>query len=134
VTRVPVRAGLFTEGDRAALVGGRCGSCATYNFPFSTTCPYCSSQSVEEVELSTEGRLWAWTSVTSAPPGYRGTIPYGFGVVELPEGIRVVSRLTERDPGRLSIGQEMVLGVVGLHNDGEDGDVVTYAFSPKGSS
>ena len=54
-------------------------------------CPYCSAIEVDAVELSPDGALWAWTAVTSAPPGYRGVVPYGFGVVELPEGLRVVS-------------------------------------------
>ena len=68
--------------------------------------------------------------MTAAPPGYAGRVPYGFGVVELPEGIRVVTRLTEADPGRLEAGQPMHLVVEAVGQD-EDGDpVVTYAFSP----
>ena len=43
--------------------------------PAPTTC--------EEVRLSDVGRLWAWTAVTAAPPGYEGPVPYGFGIVEL---------------------------------------------------
>jgi uncharacterized OB-fold protein len=63
--------------------------------------------------------------VTAAPPGYRGHVPYGFGVVELPEGLRVVTRLTETDPSRLASGQAMQLVLVPLAED-----VVTYAFAP----
>jgi hypothetical protein len=50
--------------------------------------------------------------------------------VELPEGIRVISRLTEGDPGALSPGQPMVLRVVPLHVDADGNDVVTFAFAP----
>ncbi len=32
-----------------------------------------------------------------APPGYAGAVPYGFGVVELPEGLRVITRLADPD-------------------------------------
>ena len=52
-------------------------------------------------------------------------MPYGFGVVELPDGLRVIARLTESDPARLRAGQTMNLVVVPLHDD-----VVTYAFDP----
>ncbi len=83
------------------------------------------------MELPTTGRLWAWTAVTAAPPGYRGEVPYGFGVVELPDGLRVLGRLTEHDPGRLSFGQEMAVVVVPLHTDDEGHPVVTYAFAPR---
>jgi uncharacterized OB-fold protein len=86
------------------------------------------------VELSARGRLWAWTAVTSAPPGYRGPVPYGFGVVELDDGVRVVTRLTEPDPGALRAGQpvRLVLEAIG-GGDGED-PVVVYAFAPAQAS
>ena len=69
--------------------------------------------------------------MTAAPPGYRGDVPYGFGVVELPEGIRVISRLTESDPARLHAGQAMHLVVVPLHVDDDGRQVVSYAFTPE---
>ena len=118
-----VRAGLFTEEPR--LLGSRCRSCGGHHFPRHDTCAYCSSEEVEPVELSPTGQLWAWTAVTAAPPGYLGQVPYGFGVVELPEGLRVVTRLTEADPARLGAGQPMEVVLVNLADD-----VVTYAFAP----
>jgi len=124
-----VREGLFTA-DPPRLVGGRCPGCALVHFPMGPTCPYCAAEGSQQVELSPTGILWAWTSVNAAPPGYRGTTPFGFGVVELPEGLRVVTRLTEPDPGRLSAGQAMRLVIVPLHTDDEGNEVVTYAFGP----
>lgn len=91
-------------------------------------CPYCGSDDVTEARLSPDGTLWAWTAVTAPPPGYRGSVPYGFGVVELPEGIRVLTRLVEPDPARLRFGQDMRLQLVPLHTDDEGHDVVTWAF------
>jgi len=127
---VPVRAGLFTDTDPPHLIGGRCPGCGRCSFPRADTCPYCSADGVAEVELSSEGTLWSWTAVTSAPPGYRGPVPYGLGVVELPEGLRVVSRLTEPDPGALRAGEAMTLVFVALHTDDDGRDVVGYAFAP----
>jgi uncharacterized OB-fold protein len=59
-----------------------------------------------------------------------GETPFGIGVVELPEGIRVISRLTENDPSKLVSGQSMELQIVALHADPDGNDVVTYAFAP----
>jgi uncharacterized protein len=73
--------------------------------------------------------LWAWTAVTAAPPGYEGPVPYGFGVVELPEGVRVITRLTESDPAKLTQGQAMRLVLDPLVDDAER-NVITYAFAP----
>jgi uncharacterized OB-fold protein len=128
---VAVRDGLFTDTDRPRLLGSRCEVCGKHHFPRHDTCPYCASDRSEPVELSAAGRLWAWTVVTTAPPGYRGDVPYGFGVVELPEGLRVVSRLTETDPTRLSTGQSVELVVVPVLVDDEGRRVVTYAFAPR---
>ncbi|MFZ0666687.1 MAG: OB-fold domain-containing protein [Acidimicrobiales bacterium] len=83
---------------------------------------------MDEVSLSQTGTLWAWTAVTASPPGYEGAIPYGFGVVELPEGVRIVTRLTEADPANLRYGQQMNFVLVPLPYEGEQ--VLTYAFAP----
>jgi uncharacterized OB-fold protein len=127
---VPVREGLFTDTDPPRLLGGRCTACGHHHFPRADICPYCASQSTEPVELSGQGRLWAWTAVTHPPPGYGGVVPYGFGVVELPEGIRIVTRLTESDPGRLRADQGVHLVLDDLHTDDDGQRVVTYAFAP----
>jgi uncharacterized OB-fold protein len=127
---VAVREGLFTRTDPPRLLGSRCAACGRFHFPRQDTCPYCSAPGALAVELSGTGHLWTWTAVTTAPPGYRGEVPYGFGVVELPEGLRVVTRLTEADPARLVAGQSMSLVVVPVDVDDVGNRVVTYALAP----
>jgi uncharacterized OB-fold protein len=129
-----VRAGLFRDGDPPALLASRCANCGKTSFPRSDTCPYCATEDPAPVELSGPGRLWAWTAVTAPPPGYGGAVPYGIGVVELPEGIRVIGRLTENDPAVLRADQVMELQVVPLSSDDDGNDVVSYAFSPVGAA
>jgi uncharacterized OB-fold protein len=124
-----VREGLLVTEGEPTLVGGRCRVCHAVCFPRQDVCPYCSEEPVDEIELSRSGTLWAWTAVTSAPPGYEGPVPYGFGVVELPEGVRLITRLTQADPAKLSEGQKMVLVMDPLMVD-EERRVLTYAFSP----
>ena len=124
--RVPVHEGLFTNEPR--LIGGLCGNCGRHQFPRGPLCPYCGQDDVADALLSPAGTLWAWTAVTAAPPGYKGAVPYGFGVVELPEGLRVLTRLTESDPAALAYGQDVRLELVSLHTDGEGRDVMTWAF------
>jgi uncharacterized OB-fold protein len=130
VNTVPVQEGLFTTTDPPHLLGGRCTVCGHPHFPHHDVCPYCASDRTEPAELSATGRLWAWTAVTHAPPGYDGPIPYGFGVVELPEGLRVITRLTEADPARLWRDQPMHLVIEPLHTDDAGHHVVGYAFAP----
>ena len=117
----PVHPGLFTA---SGLLGGECGACGRRHFPVAVPCPWCGSDDVATVMLSTHGTLWGWTAVTAAPPGYEGPVPYGFGVVELPaDGLRVVTRLTESDPAVLEEGAPMRFTVVPLGPG-----IVTWAY------
>src|SRR5258707_4703841 len=107
-----VRDGLFTDADPPALLGSRCTACGRAHFPRADACPYCAAEDPEPVDLSASGVLWSWTAVTAPPPGYQGEVPFGIGVVELPEGVRVITRLTESDPAALGVGQPMALRIV----------------------
>jgi uncharacterized OB-fold protein len=128
---VPVRAGLFKESaDGVELLGSRCSACGRYLFPRAELCPYCSSDDVEPVVLSDEGTVWGWTVVQTAPPGYEGPVPFGFGVVELPEGLRVITRLEIGDGDDLDFGLPVRLGIAELHDNDDGETVVTYTFAP----
>ena len=129
---VPVTRGLFhlhADGS-GRLLGARCAACGAYHFPASPDCPYCSAEGCVERELSESGVLCLFTTVVNRPPGYAGDVPFGFGVVELPEGLRIIARLTESDLERLDFGMPMRLAIVPLHVDDEGRQVVTYAFAP----
>jgi uncharacterized OB-fold protein len=118
---------LFTEKP-AALLGSRCRACGRHTFPTAPDCPLCGAPDPETVSLSASGSLWAWTEVTTPPPGYRGEVPFGFGVVELPEGLRVITRLASPVAG-YSFGQPMHLHLVDL-GGGDGAAVLTWEFTP----
>ena len=132
--RLLVREGLFTDGDPPTLLASRCTNCHNVLFPRADACTYCAAEDPEPVELAGPGTLWAWTAVTAPPPGYVGEVPFGVGVVELPEGVRVITRLTEGDPAALTHGQPMELRIVALRTDEDGNDVLTWAFAPVGPS
>ncbi len=127
----PVAAGLF-ETDPPRLCGSRCPVCGRAAFPRHDVCPSCGAAGCEPVRLGPRGRLWAWTTVTSRPPGYGGPVPYGFGVVELDDGLRVVTRLAlPLDDARF--GRPMHLRIVEVR--GEDGEAfTTWEFAPEPGS
>ena len=130
----PIVPGLFTTtGAEPRLVAARCQTCARLQFPATTSCAYCGGTDCHEREVGPTGVLFLFTSVATRPPGYRGTVPFGFGVVELPEGLRVVTRLTEADVTKLRPGQPMRLVVEALSTDDDGTPVVSYAFAPEAS-
>lgn len=132
----PIAPRLFeTRGDETWLLAAACDACARLHFPAGDACPYCSGDACRERLVGATGTLFLHTAIASRPPGYRGELPFGFGVVELPEGLRVVTRLTETDPSRLRQGQAMRLVVTSLHTDDDGTPVVSYAYAPaEGSS
>jgi uncharacterized OB-fold protein len=119
--------GLFElyEDGTITLIGGYSPTSEKYHFPLLDTCPYSGATDVDRVLLSRDATLWAWTAVTAAPPGYSGPVPYGFGVVELVhEQLRIITRLREPEPARLTFGQAMTL----VADELPDG-TVTWAFA-----
>ena len=128
----PITPGLFVEdAGGARLLAGRCGSCGKPHFPAGPTCPYCAADGCAEIRVGPDATLRLFTIVQTAPPGYRGPVPYGFGVVELPEGLCVITRLTEPRLDRLQPGLRMRLTVDVLHTDDEGRPVRSYAFAPE---
>jgi hypothetical protein len=128
----PIATGLFTtDGDGPRLLAARCSACGKPHFPAGPVCPYCGADGCAETPVGPEGRLWLYTAVLSRPPGYRGDVPFGFGVVELAGGLRVVARLTEARLERLRPGLAMRLVVEPLFTDDEGRAVLSYAFRPE---
>ena len=126
----PVRDGLFVDdADGPRLLASRCGACGRLQFPVATVCPYCAATGCTAERIGPEGRLRLFTAVQTSPPGYRGTVPYGFGVVEL-DGLCVITRLTESRLERLRPGLAMRLVVDPVYTADDGEPVGTYAFRP----
>lgn len=129
----PLQDGLYEETtDGPRLIGGRCRTCDEHHFPIGDGCPFCGATAIDRVLLSSHGTLWGATAVTNRPPGYDGPVPYGFGVVELPEGLRVMSRIADGSPATLAVGTPMALVLEELTVDGAPRSM--YAFTPEPSS
>ena len=137
----PITEGLVrVDADGSlTLVGGYSPSSGLHHFPRSPVCPYTGADDVREVDLPRVGALWGWTTVTGAPPGYPGEVPYGMGVVELATGggpLRVFGRLVgvAADGGGASwFGTPMEV-VAEEVADGDGGTVLTWAFAPDGAA
>ncbi len=129
---------VFTwPADEPRLIGGRCTSCGTVTFPVWPSCARCGSTEVEQHLLPRRGTLWTFTTQEFLPkePYAGGETaetfrPYGIGLVQLDDEVRVEARLTESDPATLRIGMEMELVVVPFRTDDDGTEVMVYAFAP----
>lgn len=136
--RVAIRDGLLTEPlddlAKVRLQGSRCRHCNEVTLGKNRICPNCGGSDLEAVALSDAGELWTYTVVRFKPPGdYRGPEPFRpfcVGLVELPDGLRVVSPI-EGDVDAVEIGMPLRLKV-SVHHAGAGGeDVVAFAFAPR---
>ncbi len=126
---------LFTipasPAEEPHLIGSRCNVCGEVVFPKQTGCPNCCSDDVEETLLGPKGTLYSFTNVNHpVPEGYKGPIPFGVGLIDLPEGARVEAHLTEHDPERLKVGMDMMLIIDKLFDDDEGNEVIGFKFKP----
>jgi len=133
--RVPIREGLFTlpsGNEPPHLIGSRCRQCGKSFFPSKVQCPKCSGKELEEIALSSRGKLYTYTVIHQAPPGYPGKVPYVVGKVQLPEGERILAPIVQAEPSQLRVGMEMELVIGKAFDDPERGEVLTYQFRPSG--
>jgi len=83
------------------------------------------------IPLSKRGKLWTYTVIRHRPPGqYRGPdpfVPFGEGLVELPEGIRVLTVL-DSEIDKIKIGMELELVVYKLYQDEQGNDCIAFKF------
>jgi uncharacterized OB-fold protein len=84
-------------GALSALLGSACTSCGRAEFPRRSTCPACGS-SADPVLLRGPAKLTVSTAVLAQPPGSRVEAPYGVGVAEFREGLRVIGLLVGEPP------------------------------------
>ncbi len=137
-TRRPIAPDLFTWPDEPAhLLGSRCGACGTVVFPAQDGCPKCGTEGMAVTELGRRGTLWTWTSQDFLPKHpYAGPeteadfAGYLVGYVELPDGVRVVTRLVDVDRADVQIGMDLELVLVPFTTDPDGTEVVAYAFRP----
>lgn len=131
---VPVTADLFRDLSPATLLGSRCEQCGTHYFPVTSHCrnPACSGGQLREVGLSRRGQLYSFTVQSYRPPPpfrMEPWAPYAIGVLELPEGLRIMGMLSGVPFADLRIGMELEVISEPLYSDAEGRPVVTYKFA-----
>jgi len=112
------------------LLGSKCRSCGETLFPPSHSCRRCSSRDLDEVALSRRAKLCSFTSIMVKLPGAKLEPPYFVGIVELPEGERIRTLLTDSSPDSLKIGDEMEVVIDIVYRDELDREVLGWKFRP----
>lgn len=134
--RTAVREGLLStplhDLDAVRLMGTQCEQCEETTLGTNAVCPNCGGTQLHARALSRHGTLYTYTVVRHKPPGdYRGPDPFqpfAMGLVELPEGIRVLAPL-EGELGAIRIGMPLQMRAF-VRDAQERPPVVSFVFGP----
>jgi uncharacterized OB-fold protein len=134
---VPLKEGFWThpgDADPPQLIGSQCKSCGELYFPIKPKgwCVHCQKRELGDVPLSRRGKVASVTLVTQKPGGgfYKGDVPYAYGLVDLPEGVRLVSHFKAADLADIHVGDEVELVIERLYTDEEGREVQHFTFQP----
>ncbi len=98
--------------DEGRLMGARCSTCGAVFLPPRPMCPHCYQAAMKWVELSGEGQLAGYTTISVGLPamvaeGYSRQHPYCSGVVHLAEGPVITAQIVGTDgaiPAQIQVG------------------------------
>ncbi len=129
---------LFTwPSENPQLIGAKCKTCGEVVFPKRNQCPICYTETMEEVLLSTKGKVYS-SAVTFLAPwsGFnKGKVPYEVAHVELPEKVLIATRtfpdLKTGDIAPLPIGTEVEMAIVEWGEDEKGNTVMMHTFRPQ---
>ncbi|MGQ9722346.1 MAG: Zn-ribbon domain-containing OB-fold protein [Candidatus Jordarchaeum sp.] len=109
------------------LEGAICRNC---NFSFispRTVCPSCGSRELSSQIFPQRGKVISYTNIWKPPYDFETYAPYPVALIELLNGIKIISQLTDCDTDEIFIGMPVEAVLRKLKEEGEDG-VVYYAI------
>ena len=83
----------FDQCQKGRLSILKCLDCDSCSFYPTSVCRKCSSRSVELIDADGRGVVHTFSWVYRAPPGFETSVPYNIAIVELIEGVRLMSRV-----------------------------------------
>ena len=132
--KIPIREDLLftplSPLEDVHLLGSKCSNCGEVGLGKVSSCQNCAGEDLEVIPLSRSGKLWTYTIIRNRPPGdFKGEVPMGEGLVELPEGIRVKSPLGG-DVEKLEIGMDLKFTAYPLYENEQGDEVIAFRFDP----
>ncbi len=99
----------FWEGTKKGkLLIQTCKDCGAKIFYPRKYCPECWSANLEYVEASGKAKVFTYTTTYGmVEPKFMGDLPYTLALVDLEEGIRMMTRIVECKPEDISIGMDV---------------------------
>jgi uncharacterized OB-fold protein len=107
------------------LVTQRCQNCGRLRHPPRPMCPACHSLEFEVIDLVGDGVVYSY-AILHHPQNPRFEYPVLAALIDLEEGVRVLSNLVEVDPSEIAIGMPVTVDFRPTRHDG-----AVPVFKPK---
>ena len=108
------------------LTAQQCSACSKLRHLPKPFCPYCLSEEWSWAALSGQGEVYTFTIMHRAPgPGFEQDIPLPVALVELKEGIRMLSNIVGCPPEQIRVGMQ----VKAVYEDIND-QTTLFKFAP----
>ena len=112
---------------RYRLEAGKCTTCGKISFPDRLVCPDCGGREFETIQLQRQGKLLTYTIIHVGPSRFADQVPYAVGIVELPEGVRLLCQVADCNPEKLQIGMPVRIEFRRISEEGEAG-IINYGY------
>ena len=117
--------------ERYNLVGSFCQNCSTPYFPSRKVCPKCRRKGkLVPQNMPHEGKIYSFTQVHAAPAGFEYETPYFMAIIELTNGVRVLSQLVDSPAEKVKLGAKAVMVFRKIFTD-DDEDAIAYGYKFK---
>jgi uncharacterized OB-fold protein len=98
---------------RGTFLIQRCRTCERYQYHYRGFCCHCWTGEIEDIPVSGRGTVWSYTVIhRNRTPGFAERVPYVVALVELQEGVKVLSNVIDCDPESVRIGMPVRLTFV----------------------
>ena len=114
--------------ERYNLIGSVCGNCKHEFFPQRVICPNCRRRGqLTAKKMPDEGKIYSFTEVHSAAKGFENETPYTLALVELGNGVKILTQIVDSPAEKIKIGAKAKAVFRKIFADGEEG-VIAYGF------
>ena len=92
--------------EKYQLIGNKCTNCNTPYYPAKHLCS-CGSQTFKPMQFKGTGTLLTFTQINVPSLIFKHRSPYIIGMIQLDEGPRLISQITDSELKDLSIGLKL---------------------------
>ena len=104
-----------------------CTECGAIFFPRRVVCPRCGCKDLEECKLGERGAIVSWTIIRNPPRDYEKYAPYVVALIELDDGVRLLSQVVDIEPDEMKTGMRVEATFRRVKEDGTSG-IIEYGY------